>query len=127
MSKPLVVLDSNILILPLSMRLNISEAVLEALGRPAEIVVPDFILGELEYLEKRHGHQKYRFALSLAKQFKVLSTKTPRSKHVDNALLDLCLEKKAILATNDSRLKRRANKAGIRVLGIRGRHSLQLE
>ncbi len=127
MPPPLVILDSNILILPFSMRLNISEAVLEALGQPAEIVVPDFIFSELEYLEKKHGHQKYRFALSLARQFKVLTTEIPESKHVDNALLALCREKNAILVTNDSRLKRRASKIGIRVLGIRGRHNLQLE
>ncbi len=127
MPKPLVILDSNILILPLSMRLNISEAVLEALGQPADIAVPDFVLQELEYLEKEHRHPKYRFALSLAKRFTILTTTTPDSKHVDNALINLCLEKNAILATNDSRLKRRASKAGVRILGIRGRHGLRLE
>ncbi|GBE55201.1 Fcf1 [archaeon BMS3Bbin15] len=110
---PKVALDTNFLLLPFQLRVDIEEQ-LEELLPGADIYVPSSVIRELIGLS--HGKMKRdaKLALELAKRYKVVKTEAGG----DEALVELA-EKDYVIATNDKLLKEKIRKMGKAVIFLR--------
>ena len=123
----LVILDSSMLMLPLETRINLSLEIKRLIQSNFEIVIPKIIIEELENLVKETNpstQHKARFALSLAENFKILDSRI--DTHADEELERLADEYQAIIATNDTLLRKRLRKKGRTVISLRGKNRLSL-
>ncbi len=125
MSEKIVFLDTNTLLFPLRYKLNITEAIKIELGSETKIMVPDFVVNELERLYYLRKDPKYSFALQLAKHIGIFKTKIKTTSQVDDALISLCLQKNAYLVTLDKKLLRKAIKKGIKTLQLKGKKAFK--
>ena len=93
-----------------------------------ELVVPSFVMKELEEIKKRSGG-KNKIAASVAlkiaqsPQIKVKDLNLNRNERVDDALLRIS----SVLCTNDIELKRRARNKGITVIHLRQKNYLDVD
>ncbi|MCI4345518.1 MAG: hypothetical protein L3K07_02005 [Thermoplasmata archaeon] len=117
----LVLLDTNLLLLPFQQGFPL----LEALGRwspPSALRVPTAVKGELERLERR-GVPGAGGALELSTRLKPIASRAGG----DGGLLELARRERAVVATADQRLRRRLTDAGVPVLFPRGGNRVELE
>ena len=93
-----------------------------------KLVVPSFVIKELENIKKRsRGKDKIAasVALKIAKspEFNIIDIKLKRNERVDDALLRIS----SVLCTNDIGLKRRARNKGIAVIHLRQKKYLDVD
>lgn len=115
-----VVLDTNALLMPFEIGINIDLEVRNILG-DVRFVVPGPLVGELKHLAETNRHAKA--ALSLARMKEIV----PSDSHGDDAVLEVALREKAYVVTNDKELRRRARKVGVPLLYLRSGTHLILE
>jgi uncharacterized protein len=113
-----VVLDTNALMMPFQFKVDIQGELVRHLGA-VEIYVPQICIEELTRLDDR----KAKGALLLAKRFKIV----PSKGKGDEAVLNLALELRAVLVTNDAELRRRAKGVGLKVAYLRGKDRIEVE
>ncbi|NLL94234.1 MAG: twitching motility protein PilT [Thermoplasmatales archaeon] len=94
---PTVILDTNALLMPFEIRLNIDLAIRELVGE-ARIVVPGPMIGELKKLDHRYA----KAALKLARTYDIVQTEADG----DGAVVELALETGGYVLTNDKELRR---------------------
>jgi len=93
-----------------------------------KLVVPSFVIKELEDIKKRSGG-KDKIAASVAlkiiesPEITVRDVDLNRNERVDDALLRIS----SVLCTNDTGLKRRARNRGITVIYLRQRKYLNVD
>ncbi len=116
---PLVLLDTNALLMPFQFGLDLESEIVKAVGR-THIVVPEVVLAELRAMEAslRDG----RAALRLAERFDILATEGLG----DDAIVDLARRTGGIVVTGDRGLIARLRGEGLRVLRPRQRKRLEL-
>lgn len=120
-----VVADTNALLMPFERRVRI-ETELERLLGPYEVVVPEVCLQELARIaaqEKGARRDNAKMALSLAARFQ----SAPGEGRPDEVVLRIAKERKAHLFTNDAALVKRALKADVPVIRMRGLSHLIVE
>ena len=122
--RPLVVLDTNMLLVPLQFGVDVFDEV-QRLVPGARMAVVRGTLEELDRIASRGGRDA-RYArlakrMILLKNLEVLDMNGP----VDPALVELA-KRGAIIATNDRLLKRRVWAVGARVIALRDRGHLEL-
>ncbi|MDN5357996.1 MAG: uncharacterized protein PWR17_1165 [Candidatus Methanomethylophilaceae archaeon] len=105
-----VILDTNALLMPFEVRLNLDLAVREVLG-DVHFIVPGPIIGELKRLE----HKFAPAALELARRYEIIQT----SSSGDASVLELAKSTGAYVLTNDKELRSKLRKAGIPVMYLR--------
>ncbi len=123
----LVLLDSSMLMLPLEKKINLSYEFERILTVAFEIVVPQIVLIELEELKEKGEIAKKRkaqLALNLAGSFKMIESKT--EVHVDYELIRLAEIHKAVIATNDRKLRSILINKGMAVISLHGKNKLAL-
>jgi len=123
----LIIIDSSMLMLPLEKKINISYEIERLVQISFEIVVPQIVLDELRRLSEKESQsikQKAKLALELANRFIIIESNT--NCHADEEILRLALEKEAIVATNDTKLRLRLREKGIVVISLRGKNKLSL-
>ncbi|MFH1247188.1 MAG: hypothetical protein V1644_02295 [Candidatus Micrarchaeota archaeon] len=122
-----VILDTNFLLLPFQHKLDFEMEVEQLLEEPHDFVVLGQCVDELKEMSARHRRfsPASRAALAfIAKRGFVIERGFFGSP--DNALLEYCKAKNAILCTLDVALRRRAKNFGVRVIFLRDKGHLAL-
>ena len=110
-----VVADTNALLLPFQTRINI-DIELQRLVGDHELVIPKAIIGELRKLASENREAKAALGYALTKQ------SMDTIKHGDEAVLELAIQLKTIIISNDKELILKARKLNIRIIRLRGHH-----
>lgn len=113
-----VVLDTNALLMPFELRINLDYAVRELLG-DVSFVVPGPLIGELKHLKHRYANA----ALDLARRYRIVHTEATG----DDAVIELALRENAYVLTNDKLLRAKLRKKGVPLIYLRSGTHLILE
>lgn len=113
-----VVLDTNALLMPFELRINLDYAVREVLG-DVHFMVPGPLIGELKHLEHKYAHA----ALDLARRFEIVKTENTG----DASVIELAIQKDAYVLTNDKALRQKLRKAGVPLIYLRSGTHLVVE
>ena len=105
-----VVLDTNALLMPFEMKMNLTLSVERLIGE-AEFIVPGPLIGELKHLDNKYADA----ALQLARKFEIVPTEATG----DNAVIELALQRNAYVLTNDKILRGRLRKVGVPLIYLR--------
>jgi len=121
LSKKVVLLDTNFLLVPYQFKLDVFTKLDELIEVPHLFLVPSGVKGELEKLAKGKGKEgaAARFAL------KVLAVRKPEEVesdgNVDDWILAYATKNKVIVATNDRILRGRLKKNRVKVISLLSR------
>ena len=111
-----VVLDTNALLMPFEVKLNLDLELRRLLG-DVRVVVPGPMVGEL----KRCGAKHSKAALSLARKYEILQTESDG----DEAIIELARALDAYVVTNDKELRSRLRAIKIPLVYLRsGTHAV---
>ncbi|MFX1250238.1 MAG: PIN domain-containing protein [Promethearchaeota archaeon] len=125
----LILLDSNFLMSIAQTNINLSKE-LDLLFEAYTLVVPSFVLVELEKLKQKGGKRRIEanFAIKLANHIaKELLVPCPYPLSVDKCLVDLATQfKKCFVATNDQPLRKILRASHIKTIFIRGNRKLAI-
>jgi len=113
-----VVLDTNALLMPFEVHMNLDLALRSLLG-DVRVVVPGPMVGELKNLENKHA----KAALMLARKYEIFQTETMG----DDAIVETALRLDAYVLTNDKELRRRCRSLRIPIVYLRSNHHLVAE
>ncbi len=115
--EPKVFIDTSLILFALEHRIDLFEAIDEALGKSYIAIVPKDVVSELKKLSRRkHGLATVALEFLEKNREKYnISCNAPK-KSVDDILLELATEQDGIVATADNRLARRAKRTKIPVL-----------
>jgi rRNA-processing protein FCF1 len=114
-----VVLDTNALLMPFEIRINLDLAVEKLLGA-ARLVVPGPMIGELKNLEHRYAAA----ALELARKYDIVQTPGLSG---DDAVVEAAVQTRGYVLTNDKELRKRLRTMGIPMIYLRSGTHLILE
>jgi rRNA-processing protein FCF1 len=117
---PLVLLDTNALLMPFQLGMDLEGEIERVLGR-CRIAVPEAVMAELRSMPPTL--REARAALQLAGRFETL----PSRGMGDDAVLELASREGAVVVTGDRGLIDRLREAGLRVLRPRQRTLLELK
>jgi rRNA-processing protein FCF1 len=113
-----VILDTNALLMPFEMRMNLDLAVSSLLG-DVRMVVPGPMIGELKNLD----HKYAKAAIMLARKYEILQTEGTG----DDAIVEAAIRLDAYVLTNDKELKRRLRSLRIPLIYLRSNTHLIVE
>lgn len=105
-----VVLDTNALLMPFEIGINIDAALRDLLG-DVRTVVPGPVVGELKHVDSKHA----KAGLALARKYDIEQTEF----HGDDAVVDIAVRLNGYILTNDKELRRRARKQNIPLVYLR--------
>ena len=105
-----VILDTNALLMPFEIRINLDLAVRNVLGE-VHFIVPGPIIGELKRLDNKFAS----VALELARRYDIVQTESSG----DAAIIELALSTGAYVLTNDRDLRSKLRKRGVPLLYLR--------
>jgi len=113
-----VVLDTNALLMPFEIRLNLDIAVASLLG-DVRMVVPGPMIGELKNLDNKNA----KAALQLARKYEIFQTDATG----DDAIVEAAVKLDAYVLTNDKELRKRLRSLRIPIIYLRSHTHLVLE
>jgi rRNA-processing protein FCF1 len=124
-----VVLDSNFLILPLTLRLDIFSEIERLLPGRVEFLVVSSVRKELEKLSSKKTEigRRATFALELLDRCIYVNLDLEQRTTVDEALVDFARKKKVIVATSDMPLRKKLRDINVPVIYVRDYSRLELE
>jgi len=125
-----VVLDTNMLMLPIQLNINITAELDKLLELKYEIVVPEGVIDELKKLLNISNPKTRRiakFALELAKKFKIIPLRPKVGESTDQLLVRLAKKKDYIICTCDNELRRKIREVGAPVIFLRQMSHLVIE
>ena len=120
-----VILDTNALMMPVELDIRVFEE-LDRLVGDADLVVPEPVVAELETLrDSGTGTEATAAAVGrdLVSRCQVIGTE---ESYADDAVLELAAGDGDYAVTNDRPLRDRLLERGVRVIGLRGRTTLQI-
>ncbi len=123
-----IILDTNFLMLPGTVKLDIFSEIERILPEKHEICIMDKTLAELENIKKTQSGADKRaaqlaFGLIKAKGLKTIAS--PQDKNVDQLILDTA-GREDIVATNDAALKQKLKEKGVPLIILRQKKYLEL-
>ncbi|MBS7606366.1 nucleotide-binding protein [Candidatus Bathyarchaeota archaeon] len=124
-----VIFDANFLLVPFQFKIDIFDSIEALIGRFKPIVLST-TLEELKKLSMGKSEKTRRYALSaleLAKKCKVINVKAELSESHDDVILRVARDGQFIVATNDSKLRRRLREAGVTTIFLRQKAYLQVD
>ncbi|MDR2698665.1 MAG: twitching motility protein PilT [Candidatus Methanoplasma sp.] len=113
-----VVLDTNALLMPFEVRINLDLALKELLGE-VRCVVPGPLIGELKHLD----HKYSKAALGLARKYEIVQT----ALSGDDAVIETAVSTGGYILTNDKDLRAKARKQRIPLIYLRSGNHLIVE
>jgi len=125
-----VVLDTNMLMLPIQLNINITAELSKLLELKYEIVIPEGVVDELKKLLTTSSPKTQRiakFALELAKKFRIMPLKPKKGESIDQLLVQLAKKKNYIICTCDNELRRKIREVGAPVIFLRQMSHLTVE
>ena len=105
-----VVLDTNALLMPFEIKMNLDLALRDLLGE-VRIVVPEPLVGELNHMDHRYA----KAAIALARKYEIIPTEYTG----DNAVVEMAAKTGGYVLTNDKELRRRLRKEGVPIIMLR--------
>ena len=117
-----IVLDTNILMLPAQLNINLTAELNNLLQARYEIVVPEGVIEELKKLVNISSPKTRRiaeFALELAKKFKIIPIKPKPNENIDKMLIRLAKNREYVICTCDNELRRKIREVGAPVIFLR--------
>ncbi len=126
---PKILFDTNFLMIPLRFGVDIFEEAERVLNQPPEYYVTRSVLREIRLLKrgaKPSFANELGFAEKLAERCGVLDVEAEDEETVDDSILRTAVERKLIVGTTDSELRKRLREAGVKVLILRQRRYLEL-
>jgi rRNA-processing protein FCF1 len=124
MAPRIVILDTNFLLVPFQFKINVIKELDYLLEVSHKFVISSQTIIELENLGK--SKSKTGIAARLAK--KILETNSieviKNDQHVDDWIVEYAKEHNAIVATNDTLLRKRLRPFKIKVVVVKSRSSL---
>ncbi len=139
MDKVKVILDTNFLLSPARIKIDIFKSLKELMNEPYEIFVLDKSIEELKNLANLKKNRVFvDVALKLVKDYnvKVIKTKSFLNTHklhevedADDLIVELVSQnpQEYVVATQDKELKRRLKELGVRRIIIRKKSFLEFE
>ncbi|MHA1833373.1 MAG: type II toxin-antitoxin system VapC family toxin [Candidatus Baldrarchaeia archaeon] len=125
-----VVLDTNMLMLPVQLNINITAELDKLLELKYEIIVPEGVIDELKKLFNVSNPKTQRiakFALKLAKKFKIMPLRPKVGESTDQLLVRLAKKKDYVICTCDNELRRKIREVGAPVIFLRQMSHLVIE
>ncbi|MFT4282823.1 MAG: PIN domain-containing protein [Candidatus Woesearchaeota archaeon] len=128
--KKLVVLDTNFLLIPGELGIDIFTEISRIMQEPHTICVLSSTIEELNKLIIKNGKKKEGFNAKLGyimikqKKIKVINTK---NEYADKDILDLAEKKDIIVATQDKELKTRLKKLKKQVILLKQKKYLEIQ
>ncbi|AIZ57000.1 ribonuclease VapC9 [Candidatus Methanoplasma termitum] len=113
-----VVLDTNALLMPFEIKMNLDLELKGLLG-DFRCVVPGPLIGELKHLD----HKYAKAALQLARKYDIVQT----TRSGDDAVIDVAIATNGYILTNDKKLRVAARKQQIPLIFLRSSTHLILE
>ncbi len=113
-----LVLDTNALLMPFEVRLNLDLEVRRLLG-DVRMVIPEPLIGELRRSRSKHAGA----ALALSEKYE----KVPTVARGDDAVIEAALNLGAPVLTNDKELRARLRAEGIQTIYLRSSRYLVKE
>jgi len=126
---PKILFDTNFLLIPLRFGVDIFEEAERVLNLPPEYYVTRSVLKEIAQLKQGAGPsfaKELSFAEKIAERCGVLDVEVEDGETVDESILRTASEKRFIVGTTDSELRKRLREAGVKVLVLRQRRYLEL-
>ncbi len=123
----LIILDTSMLMLPLEKKINLSLEIERIVTISYEIAVPKIVINELIELlgsSSTVTTRKANFALDLANSFRILESL--EGVYADEEIIRLAMKYRAIVATNDKKLRSILREKGISVISLHGKNRLSL-
>jgi rRNA-processing protein FCF1 len=123
-----IILDTNFLMLPGTIKLDIFSEIERILPEKHEICIMDKTLAELENIRKEQSGADKRaagLALSLIKAKGLKTIASPQVKNVDQLILDIA-GREDLVATNDAALKKKLKAKGVPLIVLRQKKYLML-
>lgn len=114
----IVVLDTNALLMPFELKMNIDLSVMNLLG-DVHFVVPGPLIGELKHLDNKYAPA----ALELARKYEIIPTEASG----DKAVIELALKTGGYVLTNDKELRGKLRKLNVPLIYLRSGTHLILE
>ena len=113
-----VVLDTNALLMPFEIKMNLDLALRDLLGE-ARIIVPGALVGELKHVKHRYA----KAALALARKYEII----PTEYSGDDAVVEVAFKTGGYVLTNDKELRRRLRKEGVPIIFLRSSTHLAID
>lgn len=122
MKKNKVILDSCFLLVPYKFHIDIFRELRYLIG-DIEFIISKGIINELKLLSSKKGKTalEARFALKIIENNKKSIKIIPSVKSVDEWILDYAKKYKAIVCTNDIKLKNRLKKEEIKTILVKSK------
>ncbi|MCD6574022.1 MAG: hypothetical protein J7K95_08035 [Thermoplasmata archaeon] len=121
-----VVLDTNALLFPYQLGINIEKEITRLLGI-CRIMVPTSVIKEAERLAAGDGSVSTAAKLGLSivrkRDFQIIET----VYEGDDGVMDVAVKMNAAIVTNDKELKKKAKEMGLPVIYVRGESRLEIE
>jgi uncharacterized protein len=123
MSQRLVVLDTNVLLMPFQFKINVLDELDYLIDVSHRFVVSSRTVQELGNIGKIVGKDGMaaRLALKMLEANKERIEIVKSDIEVDDWIVDYSKENRAIVCTNDSALRRRLKAAGVKVAAMKSR------
>lgn len=124
-----IILDTNFLLLPFQLKIDIFDEIEKIIGR-FEPIVLSTTLDELNKLSKSRSAKMSRLAslaMDLSKKCKIMEVYAMPGESYDDVILRVARENNCIVATNDRLLRKKLRKAGIATIFLRQRAYLETE
>ena len=116
-----IILDTNILLYAAKQKVDLVTILKERFGQNITLIVPDLVREELSKLstsaKKGADKRAAKLAIQIVNFSKLKDMKI--TKPVDNGVIELAKKEKALVSTNDAKLRKILKKKGIRVLYLR--------
>lgn len=106
----MVILDTNALLMPFEVGINIDIALRDLLG-DVEVIVPGPLVGELKHLDNKYT----KAAIALARKYKIIHTEHSG----DNSVIELARDTGGYVLTNDRELHRKLKMISIPIIMLR--------
>jgi uncharacterized protein len=125
-----VIIDSNALFVPLQFKIDIFHELECLLNRHFDLILPSAVKHELETLAGK-GSPKTRkeaaYALKLAEKCRLVEVNAGSLMDVDDVIVKLAAEWKAVVFTNDEQLRKRLRDISVPVIYLRQKSRLEID
>ena len=125
-----VILDTNFLLLPFELNIDILREFERILEINFEPIVLDEVFKELDNLQEKNKGKilvNIKNALEFSKRFRKVKFILEKNEKVDDLIIRYALKNSSIVATNDKLLKKRLREKNIPIIFTRKKKYLKLE
>lgn len=121
-----VVIDTNFLLIPFQFKIDIMKELAYLLDFSHHYVVSSNSVKELERLGSSFGKQAAaaRVALKVLEANKSKIEIVKDDRHVDDWIVEYAENKRAIVCTNDTKLRKRLKSVGVKVITLKSKSRL---